>query len=220
MRKFECSVCGFVFDESEGLPRKGIPAKTKWENIPGDFFCPICNASKSEFKLLGEAVHTPVFSGENTPVADMGELSAGEISAICSNLAKGCEMQRLTAEMESFKKIAEYFKTKMVAEKGMTLKDAAKMLAEDLSDRLPVAYAAAKSNSDRGALRSLVWSEKTGTMMKSLFDRYAKDGDAMLENTNIYVCEVCGYIHLGNAAPGVCPVCKVPEFKIHPVERR
>ncbi len=51
-RKYECVVCGFIYDEAEGLPDDGIPAGTRWEDIPEDWECPDCGISKSDFDLL------------------------------------------------------------------------------------------------------------------------------------------------------------------------
>jgi len=148
------------------------------------------------------------------------ELSAGEISAICSNLAKGCEKQRLLAEMQAFNQISDYYKTKATTPPDQTLSDAALLLNDDLSLLFPAAVAAAKAKGDRGALRSLVWSEKVSLMTKNLLERFAVEGDALLENTKIYVCDICGFIYIGDAPPERCPVCKVPSFKITQVERR
>ena len=53
-RKYECVVCGFIYDEAEGLPDDGIPAGTRWEDIPEDWECPDCGISKSDFDLLEE----------------------------------------------------------------------------------------------------------------------------------------------------------------------
>lgn len=53
-RKYECVVCGFIYDEAEGLPDDGIPAGTKWEDIPDDWECPDCGIGKSDFDLLEE----------------------------------------------------------------------------------------------------------------------------------------------------------------------
>ena len=55
MKKYMCLVCGFVYDESIGIPKMGIAPGTKWEDLPGDFVCPGCAASKSMFKLLDES---------------------------------------------------------------------------------------------------------------------------------------------------------------------
>ena len=35
-RKWECIVCGWIYDEAEGLPEEGIPPGTKWEDVPED----------------------------------------------------------------------------------------------------------------------------------------------------------------------------------------
>jgi rubredoxin len=52
MKRWECQICGFVYDEAEGLPDEGIAAGTRWEDIPADWACPDCGTSKSEFKML------------------------------------------------------------------------------------------------------------------------------------------------------------------------
>jgi rubredoxin len=220
MRKFQCSICGYIYDESAGIPEKGIAPGTKWEDIPDDFKCPVCGAPKSVFKPLEETAprQTSAAETESSHIEDLKELSAGEISAICSSLAKGCEKQRLTPEMEAFTKIADYFKTKTAA-KGKTLEDAAKMLDDDMTKKYPAVSKTAKENADRGAQRSLVWSEKVSTMTKSLLERFAKEGDSILEKTRIFVCDICGFIYIGDTPPEICPVCKVPSFKIIPVER-
>ena len=50
MRKFTCQICGYVYDESLGAPDEGIAPGTKWEDVPEDFACPLCAASKALFK--------------------------------------------------------------------------------------------------------------------------------------------------------------------------
>ena len=225
MRRFKCSVCGYVYDESAGIPVKGIPPGTKWEDLPDNFVCPLCTAPKSVFKPLDnsgiseKAADRPATPAASVNTKDIKGLSAGEISAIFSSLAKGCEKQRLLEEMDAFNRLAEYFNSKTAPEPGKTLKDAAEMLEKDLAEGFALANAAAKESSDRGAQRSLVWSEKVSIMAKSLLDRFAKEGDAMLENTKIYVCDICGFIITGDAPPEICPVCKVPSFKILQIER-
>jgi len=51
MRRWQCSVCGFIYDETEGLPDEGIEPGTRWEEIPDDWVCPDCGASKDEFEM-------------------------------------------------------------------------------------------------------------------------------------------------------------------------
>lgn len=52
MRKWECVVCGFIYDEAEGLPEEGIAAGTAWEDIPDDWVCPDCGVSKDDFEMV------------------------------------------------------------------------------------------------------------------------------------------------------------------------
>lgn len=48
--KYICSLCGYVYDEEEGVPDEGIPAGTKFEDLPEGFVCPLCGAGKDEFE--------------------------------------------------------------------------------------------------------------------------------------------------------------------------
>ncbi len=50
MKKYVCMLCGYVYDEAEGDPDSGIAAGTKWGDIPEDWACPICGASKDQFE--------------------------------------------------------------------------------------------------------------------------------------------------------------------------
>ncbi|MEN8260442.1 MAG: rubredoxin [Pseudomonadota bacterium] len=49
--RYVCSVCGHIYDEAEGDPDTGVAPGTRWEDIPEDWVCPDCGASKDEFKL-------------------------------------------------------------------------------------------------------------------------------------------------------------------------
>ena len=51
-KKYECVICGFIYDEAEGLPDDGIPPGTKWEDIPEDWECPDCGISKFDFDVM------------------------------------------------------------------------------------------------------------------------------------------------------------------------
>ncbi len=50
MKKYVCSVCGFVYDEEKGYPEEGITPGTKWEDVPADFVCPLCGVGKEQFE--------------------------------------------------------------------------------------------------------------------------------------------------------------------------
>jgi len=47
--KYVCGVCGYEYDETVGDADNGIDAGTKWDDLPGDFVCPLCGIGKSEF---------------------------------------------------------------------------------------------------------------------------------------------------------------------------
>ena len=57
-------------------------------------------------------------------------------------------------------------------------------------------------------------------MLRSLLTRYQAEGERMLENTDVFVCSVCGFVYVGDVPPEICPVCKVPSWKFDRVERR
>lgn len=97
--KFTCSICGFVYDESKGLPEAGIPAGTKFEDLPADFKCPICGAPKSLFE--GENAPAETTEEADADTGELRELTAMEVSILCSNLARGCEKQYQAEQSES-----------------------------------------------------------------------------------------------------------------------
>lgn len=51
-RKYECVICGFIYDEAEGLPEDGFPPGTRFAELPEDWECPDCGISKADFDLL------------------------------------------------------------------------------------------------------------------------------------------------------------------------
>jgi len=52
MRKWQCIVCGFIYDEAEGWPDDGIAPGTRWEDVPDDWQCPDCGVGKDDFELI------------------------------------------------------------------------------------------------------------------------------------------------------------------------
>ena len=50
MKRYVCSVCGYVYDEAEGAPDHGIAPGTRWEDVPEDFVCPLCGVGKDMFE--------------------------------------------------------------------------------------------------------------------------------------------------------------------------
>ncbi|MGF0237464.1 FAD-dependent oxidoreductase [Rhodococcus sp. IEGM1300] len=52
MFKWECLVCGFIYDEAAGMPEHGIVAGTAWGDVPDDWYCPECGVGKSDFEMI------------------------------------------------------------------------------------------------------------------------------------------------------------------------
>ena len=52
LQKYKCSVCGYIYDPSKGDPDSGIKPGTPFEQLPDDWTCPVCGASKDEFEKL------------------------------------------------------------------------------------------------------------------------------------------------------------------------
>jgi rubredoxin len=52
MKKYQCLICGFIYDEASGWPEDDIPAGTRWEDVPDDWCCPECGVTKDDFKML------------------------------------------------------------------------------------------------------------------------------------------------------------------------
>lgn len=50
MDKYECSVCGYVYDPVKGDPDNGVAPGTPFEQLPEGWVCPVCGASKDEFQ--------------------------------------------------------------------------------------------------------------------------------------------------------------------------
>ena len=207
MKQYVCSVCGYIYDEAAGIPTAGIPAGTRWEDLPENWTCPLGRAGKSAVRLKEEKQETAV-----PPKAPelRAERSPMEMSIICSNLARGCEKQYLGAEAKAFRQLADFFRGRAEEAPG----DLAALVKEDLETGFPYAREAAKE--DRGALRSLVWSEKVTRMLQSLLARYGEKEPA----ENVWVCSVCGFIYVGENPPELCPVCRVPAWKFEKIGGR
>jgi len=52
MDRWECTVCGYIYDPAVGDPSTGITAKTAFEDLPDGWTCPDCGASKDLFEQI------------------------------------------------------------------------------------------------------------------------------------------------------------------------
>ncbi len=53
-QKYICTVCDWVYNPKVGDPEGGIAPGTAFEDIPEDWVCPDCGATKEDFELLEE----------------------------------------------------------------------------------------------------------------------------------------------------------------------
>jgi flavin reductase (DIM6/NTAB) family NADH-FMN oxidoreductase RutF/rubredoxin len=49
MKRYRCTICGYIYDPAEGDPPAGIAPGTAFEDIPDDWSCPICGVTKADF---------------------------------------------------------------------------------------------------------------------------------------------------------------------------
>ena len=209
--KYICQICGYVYDDAK--------EKVPFAELPDDWKCPLCGAAKSDFKPEANDDEKKVVIAIEPMEADLEKLSAGQLAALCSNLARGCEKQYKQKEADLFKKLADYFTAVVPAINDASVEKLAKELQTD-ADNYAAVRATADANADRGAARVCVWGEKVTRMLSSLVNRYLNEGEAMLKDTDIWVCTTCGFVYIGDTPPELCPVCKVPDWKFEKIEGR
>ncbi len=218
--KYKCSICGYEYDETQ----EGVP----FADLPDDWKCPLCGAPKDAFEAVEEA--TPTEPQQSTPAEEhamtaddtddsMQQLSMGQMAALCSNLARGCEKQYMPKESALFNELADWFTRHTPMVNDATVETVSMQLQQHINS-YPTINATCVQEGDRGAQRVLGWSEKATRMLKSLMARYQREGDGLLTHSEIWVCSVCGFVYIGEKAPEYCPICKVPAWRFNQIERR
>ena len=210
-KKYVCSICGYIYDEkAEGV---------FFDDLPDDWSCPLCRAPKSAFEP--QQASAPTAEIPKTPVTvdtDLRELPAGDLSALFSNLARGCEKQYMAEEAKLYLEIADYFDRIAPAAPSLDAAALAEKIKTNLEKEYPALESACQAEGDRGALRAYTWDSKVTRMQQSILSQYLQKGEAFLEHTNIWVCTVCGFIYIGENPPALCPVCKVPDWKFEKIQ--
>lgn len=211
--RYICLVCGYVYDESA--------EDALFSTLPDDWKCPLCGAARSDFRP--EEQQEPAGTKTSAPPASYDEdtdhpYSPGQLSLICSNLARGCEKQYKQEEAALFRELSDYFRSAVPAVQDAGVQMIAGMLQDDI-ERYAALRAAAVSENDRGAQRVCVWGEKVTRVLTSVVGRYLREGEAMLADTDIWVCTVCGFVWVSDQAPELCPVCRVPAWKFEKIGR-
>ena len=220
--KYICSICGYIYDEEK--------EKVKFEELPNDWKCPLCGAPKNLFKLIEDnsnkenenknEIEEDLIKNQEQIDDDMKELSIGQLSILCSNLAKGCEKQYKPEEERLFKKLAKYLEDKTPKEEKNDLNSILNMLQTDINEIYPNTKTVIEEKKDRGSNRACTWSEKVTRIINSLLTLYEKQGEKMFEGKEIWICTVCGFIYVGNKLPDRCPVCKVQKNKFQKIDGR
>ena len=206
--KYICQVCGYVYDGG----KEAVP----FDSLPESWKCPLCGAPKGEFRSA-EAAPKAETAAPAALEGDLGPFTAGQLAALCSSLGRGCEKQYKAEEAALFRELAAWFTAAAPPAKAVSTEDLAEALRADVA-AYPALRAAADAAHDRGAARICVWGEKVTRMLSSLLDRYLREGEAMLEGQEVWVCAACGFIWIGEAPPELCPVCKVPAWKFEKAE--
>lgn len=52
MDKYRCTICGYIYNPEEGDPKSGIEPETPFEDLPEDWVCPLCGATKDQFEKI------------------------------------------------------------------------------------------------------------------------------------------------------------------------
>ncbi|MGI6348974.1 MAG: rubredoxin [Eubacteriaceae bacterium] len=51
MKKYVCTVCGYVYDPAVGDEENGVAPNTAFEDVPEDWVCPLCGVGKDMFEV-------------------------------------------------------------------------------------------------------------------------------------------------------------------------
>lgn len=71
-----CKVCGWIYDESKGDPDSGLPPGTRFEDIPDDWYCPLCGVGKADFEPLPQQPPTLASPDQNVRPASVRNTGA------------------------------------------------------------------------------------------------------------------------------------------------
>ena len=50
--RYICSCCGYVYDPAQGDPMNGVPPGVPFEELPEEWVCPMCYATRDKFDPL------------------------------------------------------------------------------------------------------------------------------------------------------------------------
>lgn len=183
------------------------------EDLPSNWKCPVCWVGLNALEeLVVEPKVDPILDS-NLPK----DLSFGQLSALFSNLAKGCDKQGKSDEKTLFETLSDHYNRVMQKEPKSVYTKLDCLLGEELERDFYTAMKEAKTVADRGAQRALVWTKKVSYTMRSLLEDKAEMLAMIGTGKSVHVCQICGFVIVDDNAPDRCPVCGVPKFKIKAV---
>ena len=50
MQKYKCMVCGYIYDPKDGDESSGVTPGTSFDDLPDNWVCPVCGATKDQFE--------------------------------------------------------------------------------------------------------------------------------------------------------------------------
>jgi len=50
MNRYQCTICGYLYDPEKGDPGNGVKPGTRFEDLPNDWVCPVCGAGEDMFE--------------------------------------------------------------------------------------------------------------------------------------------------------------------------
>ena len=159
-----------------------------------------------------------------------GDCALTNAALVCSNFEQATEKQKRENMSKLFGLLARSFRIQATGKErdggkalldAKLLSDLQEALEQDLKQSYPDGERAVKKAEHRGALRALTWGSKVSAIQKSVLTRYLKLGDELLkEGQALHVCQACGFIGIGDAPHGICPVCKAPSSRFATITRR
>ena len=76
-RRWVCDACGYIYNEAEGDLDSGLQPGTRYEDIPDDWYCPLCGLGKGDLRLLPDAPPAPARQRPR-PAGPAGKSRGGE----------------------------------------------------------------------------------------------------------------------------------------------
>ena len=159
-----------------------------------------------------------------------GDYALTNAALVCSNFEQAAEKQKRENMSKLFGLLARSFLIQAMAREKARgkapsdeklLSSMQEAIEQDLKQSYTGGERVVKEAGHRGALRALTWGSKVSAIQKSVLKRYLKLGDELLkEGQAVHVCQACGFVGIGDAPPGICPVCKAPSSRFVTITRR